>query len=302
MHLITAQEVAGLNPAEVTFLYDNTLKCDLKLKLLLLLILLSFQTKCSKKNIEIEIVNISKKIDETSGLEILDGNFLTHNDSGGGAILFTFDNSGKKLSEHLIEGAKNTDWESLASDDKYIYIGDIGNNKGNRKNLRIYLVDFKFKLIDSINFNYSNQLNFKKRKKHEFNAEALVSFNDSLIIFSKNKKKLTTEVYILPKIHGEYSVNFKYSYQVNALISGADYSSKEDLLALVGYNSNITKQFLFVFKNFSSNLNKNSFKKYIIPITNAQIEAIKIINKDFFWLTSENEGGGHPKLIKLKLK
>ena len=157
-------------------------------------------------------------------------------------------------------------------------------------------------MIDSINFNYSNQLNFKKRKKHEFNAEALVSFNDSLIIFSKNKKKLTTEVYILPKIHGEYSVNFKYSYQVNALITGADYNSKEDLLALVGYNSNINKQYLFVFKNFSGNLNKNSFKKYIIPITNAQIEAIKIINKDFFWLTSENEGEGHPKLIKLKLK
>ncbi len=302
MHLITAQEVAGLNPAEVTFLYNNTFKCDLKLKLLLILILLSFQTKCSKKNIEIEIVNIPKKIDETSGLEILHGNFLTHNDSGGGAILFTFDNSGKKLSEHLIEGAKNTDWESLASDDKYIYIGDIGNNKGNRKNLRIYLVDFKFKLIDSINFNYSNQLNFKKRKKHEFDAEALVSFNDSLIIFSKNKKKLTTEVYTLPKIRGEYSVNFKYSYQVNALITGADYNSKEDLLALVGYNSNINKQYLFIFKNFSTNLNKNSFQKYIIPITNAQIEAIKIINKDFFWLTSENEGGGYPKLIKLKLK
>ena len=59
-----------------------------------------------QKNIEIEIVNISKKIDETSGLEILDGNFLTHNDSGGGAILFTFDNSGKKLSEHLIDCKK----------------------------------------------------------------------------------------------------------------------------------------------------------------------------------------------------
>ena len=191
----------------------------------------------------------------------------------------------------------------MASDEEFIYIGDIGNNKGNRKDLKIYLIDFDFKLIDSINFNYNNQLKFKKKKKNRFDAEALVSIKDSLMIFSKNRKDLTTEVYSLPKTPGFYSVDPKYSFKVDALITGADYDSKLDLLALAGYSYSIKKHYLFLFKNFSYiKTNDSIFQKFNIPITNAQIEAIKIINDKNFWLTSEDEGGGYPKLIKLKLK
>ena len=168
----------------------------------LLIFVITIFTECSKKNIEIEISRLSKKVNETSGLELINGNFLTLNDSGDEPALYTFDKEGKNLSVSLIKGAQNRDWESLASDEKYIYIGDIGNNKGNRKDLKIYLIDFDFKLIDSINFNYNNQLKFKKKKKNRFDAEALVSIEDSLMIFSKNRKDLTTEVYSLPKTPG----------------------------------------------------------------------------------------------------
>jgi hypothetical protein len=53
------------------------------------------------------------------------------------------------------------------------------------------------------------------------------------------------------------------------------------------------------FSNFSKNTSE--IKKYDIPITNAQIEAIKILDEKNYWLTSENEGGGYPKLIRVKL-
>ena len=269
----------------------------------LLIFIITIFTECSKKNIEIEITRLSKKVNETSGLELINGNFLTLNDSGDEPALYTFDKEGENLSKLLIKGAQNRDWESLASDEKYIYVGDIGNNKGNRKDLKIYLIDFDFKLIDSINFNYNNQLKFKKKKKNRFDAEALVSIKDSLMIFSKNRKDLTTEVYFLPKKPGFYSIKPKYSFNVDALITGGDYNSKLDLLALVGYSYSIKKQYLFLFKNFSyKKTNDSIFEKYDIPITNAQIEAIKIINDKNFWLTSEDEGGGYPKLIKLKLK
>ena len=269
----------------------------------LLIFGLTFFTKCAKKNIEIEITRLSKKINETSGLEIIDGDFITLNDSGDDPALYTFNKSEKKLSKILIKGAQNNDWESLALDDKYIYIGDIGNNKGNRKDLKIYLIDFDFKLIDSINFNYNNQSKFKKKKKNKFDAEALVSFNDSLMIFSKNRKKLTTEGYTLPKTPGSYSVKPKYSFDVDALITGGDYNSKLDLLALVGYSYSIKKQYLFLIDKFSYKTSKDSvFTKYEIPITNAQIEAIKIIDEKNYWLTSENEGDGYPKLIRVKLR
>ena len=302
MHLITAQEVAGLNPAEVTFFL--LIQFTLKIKSCFLLIfVLTFFTTCEKKNIEIEITRLSKKINETSGLEIIDGNFITFNDSGGDPALYAFNKSGKKLSKILIKGAQNKDWESLALDDKYIYIGDIGNNKGNRRDLKIYLTDLEFKLVDSINFNYKNQSKFKKKKKNKFDAEALVSLNDSLIIFSKNRKKLTTEGYALPKTPGSYSIKPKYSFDVDALITGGDYNSKLDLLALVGYSYSIKKQYLFLIDKFSYKSSKDSvFAKHEIPITNAQIEAIKIIDEKNYWLTSENEGDGYPKLIRLRLK
>ena len=302
MHLITAQEVAGLNPAEVTFFL--LIQFTLKIKSCFLLIfVLTFFTTCEKKNVEIEITRLSKKINETSGLEIIDGNFITLNDSGDDPALYTFNKSGKNLSKILIKGAQNKDWESLASDKEYIYIGDIGNNKGNRRDLKIYLTDLEFKLVDSINFNYKNQLKFKKKKKNKFDAEALVSLNDSLMIFSKNRKKLTTEGYALPKTPGSYSIKPKYSFDVDALITGGDYNSKLDLLALVGYSYSIKKQYLFLIDKFSYKTSKDSvFAKHEIPITNAQIEAIKIIDEKNYWLTSENEGDGYPKLIRLRLK
>ena len=269
----------------------------------LLIFVLTFFTTCEKKNIEIEITRLSKKINETSGLEIIDGNFITFNDSGGDPALYAFNKSGKKLSKILIKGAQNKDWESLALDDKYIYIGDIGNNKGNRRDLKIYLTDLEFKLVDSINFNYKNQSKFKKKKKNKFDAEALVSIGDSLMIFSKNRKNLTTEVYTLPKTPGSYSIKPKYSFDVDALITGGDYNSKLDLLALVGYSYSIKKQYLFLIDKFSYKTSKDSvFTKHEIPITNAQIEAIKIIDEKNYWLTSENEGDGYPKLIRLRLK
>ncbi len=269
----------------------------------LLIILLTIFAKCSKKNIEIEITRLSKKINETSGLEIIDENFITLNDSGDDPALYTFDKEGKNLSKSLIKGAQNRDWESLASDENFVYIADIGNNRGNRKDLKIYITDLEFNLIDSINFNYNNQSKFEKKKKNKYDAEALVSFNDSLIIFSKNRKKLTTELYFLPKKSGRFSIKPRDSYNVDALITGGDYNSKLDLIALVGYSYSIKKQFLFILKNFSNfSNNQSKIKKYDIPITNAQIEAVKIINEKEFWMTSENEGDGYPKLIKLKLK
>ena len=269
----------------------------------LLIFGLIFFTKCDKKNIEIEITKISKEIDETSALEIINGNFLTLNDSGDDPLLYVFDKNGKILSKNSISGAQNRDWESLASDENFIYIGDIGNNRGNRKDLKIYITDLEFNLIDSINFNYKNQSKFKKKKKNKYDAETLVSFNDSLIIFSKNRKKLTTELYFLPRKPGQYSIKPRDSYDVDALITGGDYNSKLDLIALVGYSYSIKKQFLFILKNFSNfSNNPSKIKKYDIPITNAQIEAVKIINEKEFWMTSENEGGGYPKLIKVKTK
>ena len=46
----------------------------------------------------------------------------------------------KQVRTIKIDNAKNDDWEELAEDDEFIYIGDFGNNNGKRKNLCIYII------------------------------------------------------------------------------------------------------------------------------------------------------------------
>ena len=50
------------------------------------------------------------------------------------------------------------------------------------------------------------------------------------------------------------------------------------------------------------NLAKKKFRKFKIPIERAQIEAIKIIDKTTFWVTSEDEGIGNPYMYKIKVE
>ena len=58
-------------------------------------------------------ISLSKKIDETSGLEIIDGQFITHNDSGGDPKLYYLDKKGKIVFERTLDGVKNNDWEDI---------------------------------------------------------------------------------------------------------------------------------------------------------------------------------------------
>ena len=95
-------------------------------------------------------------------------------------------------------------------------------------------------------------------------------------------------------------MNPSNTFSVNALITGADYNSGIGLLALISYDSD-GNQYIILFKNFDP-LKENSFDKFRIPIDKSQMESIKIINKNEFWITSEEEGLGHPTLFKIVVR
>jgi hypothetical protein len=168
---------------------------------------------------------LPKKINETSGLEYFDGQLITHNDSGDDALLYGFSKTGALLETYVVEDAENHDWEDIAMDDRYLYISDSGNNFGNRKNLKIIITDpvVGFEKVGVINFSYALQDDFNKRKKHPYDAEALMAVNDHLVLFSKNRAALTTELYLLPKQPGDYQLSAIKSFDAQALITGGDY-------------------------------------------------------------------------------
>lgn len=72
------------------------------------------------------------------------GIWFTHNDSGGDAELFAFTLDGRLTDVHPVPGAESRDWEDMAAgpcpgtQGFCLYIGDIGDNKRQRKDVVVY--------------------------------------------------------------------------------------------------------------------------------------------------------------------
>ena len=139
----------------------------------LFFILLIFVSGVMSAQLFVETIKLPKKIDETSGLEYFRGHFITHNDSGGKSKLYSFTSEGDFLKSYKIKGVINRDWEELTADKNYIYICDIGNNYGTRKDLTIYKLDKDLILKDSILIRYAKQKSFNKKYKNRYDAEAI---------------------------------------------------------------------------------------------------------------------------------
>ena len=252
--------------------------------------------------IDISTIKMPKSVNETSGLEFFEDYLITHNDSGDKPKLYIINKLGKKIMEIEISQIKNKDWEDITADENHFYIADTGNNLATRGNLRIYILNKNFTPKGTINIRYKKQTTFSKETFNEYDAEGLTVFGKELVLFSKNRKTLNSEIYTFPKKAGDYVLTPIASIDTKSLITAADYSLKEDMMVLTGYNFN-GDQFFYVLKDFRKNGFDNiDLKKYLIPVKPAQIEAIKIIDSENFWLTSESEDKGNPRLFRLKLK
>ncbi len=257
----------------------------------------------------LETIVLPKVINETSGLEIINEVFITHNDSGGEPSLYFFNLNGEiinsiKLEEESFWEIYNNDWEDITADKDYIFIADTGNNFGNRDNLNIIKVRTSdFSVERKIDISYEDQQTFLPRPKHKYDAEALFLIEDKIAVLSKDRSNLFTDLYLIDKeSNSKQALESRITYNVNSLITGGDYNKDMSLLALVGYNSR-GNQFLILFENFNlENLAEKKFRKFKIPLERAQIEAIKIIDNNTFWITSEDEGIGSPYMYKIKVE
>ena len=279
-----------------------------RLPLILLVVFIACNEESIENYNEAEIlitIELPKEINETSGLEIINNNFITHNDSGGDPVVYEFNQNGVIINRYNINGdsgynLENVDWEDLGADGEYLYIADTGNNFGTRKDLKIIKADpsNNFQAVNEINISYKDQESFLPKLRHKFDAEGLTIIDDQIALFSKDRDSLITDIYFIPTNGGPLSsIN---TFNVKALITGADYDNNLGLLALISYDSD-GNQYIILFPNFNPK-GKNSFKKFRIPIDKSQMESIKIINKNEFWITSEDEGSGHPTLFKIVVR
>mgnify|MGYP006091730613 FL=1 len=260
------------------------------MKYVLTLIFLFFGLLTIKSQTATEITNIqTPDLDENSGLIFYNNNIITFNDSGGEANLYEINASTGNITRTVtITNATNVDWEDITQDASYIYIGDIGNNNGNRTDLKIYKIaknDYNgsddIAVAEIISYSYADQLDFTSNPNNtNWDAEGLISYSDQLLIFSKNWVDNRVNVYSIPKTNGTYSALLKSSYNTNGLITSAEISLNENIIYLIGYSSSqapfmytihgIPNNSLDIFSGVISEKISN-----IVPLGN-QVEAIAL--------------------------
>lgn len=230
-----------------------------------------------------DIQNISHwpdQVMETSGLAQRGDLLWTINDSGDGPYIYSLKNN-KVQSKVEISNAKNIDWEDLAQDDEYLYIADCGNNRGQRRTVQIYKVNWK-SIEQSgvvaadmiINLTYADQPIRVHKHDHNYDCEALVSVGDELWLFSKNRKDLKTWLYKIDKNLPNQSISLDRDFEVDGLITAADYDPESNRLVLLGYSKQriFGRSFLWVVPVDEEPLWKGA--KYLTLYPYAQWEAL----------------------------
>ncbi|MCD9616959.1 hypothetical protein [Chryseobacterium gleum] len=268
-------------------------------KLFLIITLIIIQSAFSQQTDFLKIkkyrVNyLDDKIEETSGLNILNGKLYTFNDSGNPAELFEIDKKSGEIIRTLKTNLINTDWEALANDGENFYIGDFGNNTGTRKDLMIYKVPYErldesnvIKIPGSeraldgtkILFYYPEQTEFiSKNIKNDFDAEAMIYLNGKLHIFTKEWVSKATSHYIVdPEISELQKAEKIETYKTGFVVTDASYFDKK--LYLIGYTKK-TEVFLDIFTETEPGIFFNEKPKHYYLGTALALGQIEGISAD----------------------
>lgn len=240
-------------------------------------------------------------LSESSGLVWTDGKLWTHNDSGDEAAIYQVDTgTGQVIQKVIIDNFPNNDWEDITADSSYLYIGDMGNNNGTRTNLKVLRVakdsigsDAVVHVnAEAISFSYADQLNFASSSTHNFDCEGIAAGKEYLYLFTKNRGDQQTKLYRLPKTPGSYSITPYSAFNVNGLITGADYSPATNEIVLIGYAASYTQSFLWFLNDFQADSFFSGNKRRIELGTTPgwQTEAISFLPDGRFLLSCETQG------------
>lgn len=271
---------------------------------------------CSQTEVPgfIPVMPLPEELKECSGLiDLGDNIFVGLNDSGNKPELFRFSADPKSMvRSYDIQAASNQDWEELASDDYFLYIGDMGNNSGQRKNLVIYkvprqdLFSGQSLTIEKIHFSYGDQKKFKASNDHNFDCEAMISLGDSLYLFTKNRGNGQTNVYPCPKTPGTYVLHKTDSFDAEGLVTGAAYyaEGKNSQLALIGYSFEAQgyHPFIIHFTGFTGNHFFSGSPKKITFDGNLQTETILFADRNSVMISNEAEHNDAGYLYRVYLQ
>lgn len=242
---------------------------------------------------------LPSEVRETSGLVFYNEKLWTHNDSGGEAILYGIDTSTHEIvSRVVVSNAINVDWEEITTDKEYLYIGDFGNNRGNRKDLAIYRIGLDQLAVsgdhtvvaEKIDFYYPEQNNFKAGNNHNFDCEAFVAFDNKLYLFTKNRIDQHTQLYSLPSTPGNHAARLIETFNSIGLVTGAALNTERMELVLIGYVQKVWTPFLWILFDFEEDdfFGGNKRRIDFVNLTTTQTEGICLFDSMNYFISAES--------------
>ena len=249
------------------------------------------------------VANLVDTLSENSGLVWAAGKLYTFNDSGSGTKVYEVTANGTIIRTIHIANSTNVDWEAMTSDSTYFYIGDFGNNNGNRTDLCIYRLlksEVTNNALDTVaaekmNFSWADQLDFTSAyNANDFDCEAFYATEDSLFLFSKNWVDLKTKCYSLPNYWIDtLDATLNSQFDVDGLITDACKDTINDRIYLLGYKnngSNFYTSFIWCLWDHASNFIFSGNKRRIEignVLTVSQTEGITLSDNGTAYVSAE---------------
>jgi len=225
-------------------------------RLLIILSLLSScessQNKDSQEAVLEPVFDIKKvaalddSITESSGIVAMNGSLFTHSDIRGKAKLIEINANGVIQNSFEYENISIRDWEDIAADDDYMYIGDIGNNLAAKTDLKVFKIP-KLQMKDPnpdheiMTFSFTDQTTFNNTEYNEtsYDMEALTVIDNTVYVFTKDWLNLNTNVYSFKNTTGTYTLSPLATLNIGGLVTGATTSPEGDII-LCGYSPTLS--------------------------------------------------------------
>lgn len=236
---------------------------------------------------------LPQEVSASSGLSRYGDFILTHNDHYKGNI-YVLDTLGDMV-DSIETGLNFIDLEDIAQDERYIYLGDFGNNaRGNRYDLMIYRVDKNSiggrVIVDTIHFTYSEQKELKRSPYGnwtDFDCEAMIALDTALVLFTKEWISYGSAMYYLPKTPGNHVAIHKDYLDIAGLITGATYLEEENELFLVGYTNLLMPYIIRLYDYEDRDFFSGKIQKYSLPLSAHQVEGITFFGDYLFYVSNE---------------
>ena len=231
----------------------------------------------------------------SSSLFFFNGRLWSANDHGR-VTLYAIDTIGASIIDSLPSVSPDVvDLEAVAQDEEYLYLADVGNNAGSRRDLHILRYDKGLVMEsadrvvpDTIWLSYPDQVSFESDAQNtDFDCEAVVATDTALLLFSKQWVSHRSVVYSVPKVPGRYVASAVAEIAVDGLVTDASLHVGTRRLVLCGYSS-FLQPFVFVIDDFGTeNLQACPMRKYSLDGVIAQTEGIATLDGEHYYVSSE---------------